>query len=119
MKALVLTAAQVIALPADHPEAENKQMGRIQVPVGFRPTGMIQRNDGEVVVIGLKSPNGVLVDHRVVLVGINDQVQPLLGWSVGDHLGDCMIPSKRGSAKIAQVFQLLPWPTEQAKALIQ
>lgn len=110
MKTYALTHAPVTELPADHVDADVGGMGKIDVPVGFRPTGVIQQANGEISVTGLATPNGVTAMHRVVLIFANGTVDVPFGMEIGRLLGNCMVPTDRG-LRPAQLFEWGKWPT--------
>lgn len=109
MKTLALIALPVTRLPDDHVDADTVGMGKIDAPVGFRPTSLVQDQAGELLVVGLAVPNGVTALHRVLLLPVNASVNLPFGVEVGRFIGNCMMPGPRG-LRNAQLFEYGKWP---------
>lgn len=116
MSYVCLQSFPVVSLPAGHPQRDEIGMGCIMVPVGFRATGVVQNSSGEIHVVGLARPNAPVAEHRVLLLFAGASVDLPIGVTLGECLGNCMVPTPAG-IRPAQIFVYGEWPKSSLAAL--
>lgn len=109
MTPIVLIRCEIELLDESHPDHDIVGMGRIMAPAGFRATDVLQAANGTLMIVGLARPNALRVEHRIAVLLIDGGLELPIGVSLGDYLGNCMLPVP-GGMKPAQVFVYGEWP---------